>query len=621
MTITSVESAPVGSRSGDPGPATPWLLHGRLGTWLGLAYGFVEAGQFMLLALVPGALSWRTGNSAHVLWVAPLVYAAAFGALGLLVDGAARVWRRGWWETALVSGLALLGAYLAGSLQGQILSGTAAAVLAAGIASVACRLWRRRGDAWRPIMLRTVPHLLGTVAAFAGLTLGARWWTERRALAALPTGNDRPNVLLLVIDTQRADHLSAYGYRRPTTPTLDRFAREGTLFENASATSSWTLPAHATLMTGRLLHEHRAGIMRRPYLDDRFPTLAEVLRGAGYATGGFVANTFWCGRQTGLDRGFIRYEDFYGKPGDAVARTVLGRRLAYEWLPRFGLDDVPGRKRAEDLNRDLLEWIDGIGERPFFAFVNYFDVHAPLVPPPGFAGRFSGDPRRRRRGEVDIGALTAERKLPPPDALRRMVDEYDESLLYLDSQLERLFAELDRRGILDRTLVVVTSDHGESWGEHGLLYHGHSLYRNQTHVPLIVRFPGRVPGGLRAGWPVGLDQVPVTVGELVGIGSTPFPGRSLFDSLAAGPVLSEVGRRNGVPKAWPTGRGSVASLTTAEWHYIEIESGEAELYDLRHDPGERRNLAGDPALTRLVSGFRERLARTLVGSGLSWGAP
>src|SRR5690606_6332784 len=135
------------------------------------------------------------------------------------------------------------------------------------------------------------------------------------------------------------------------------------------------------MFVGRALHDHQAGLMRRPFLDERFPTLAEELRQGGYATGGFVANTYWCGRQTGLDRGFIRYEDMFGNVGDAIARTSLGRLLAYDVLPRFRVMDVPGRKYAAEINSDLIDWIDDLDDRPFFAFVNYFDVHGPYLPP------------------------------------------------------------------------------------------------------------------------------------------------------------------------------------------------------------------------------------------------
>lgn len=583
-----------------------------LGLWLGLAYGLLEAAGFVVLSLIPGALSWRTGSSIQILWVGPLVYAAAFTVITLALAGLAALTERVRplpWDAITVAVLGFVAAFLFATLQGQILSDLAAAVLALGIATEATRQYRRRRDRLLRMMSRSLPYLGGGVVLIAALVIGGTELRERIALDRLESEPGRPNVLLIIMDTQRGDHLSSYGYQRETTPHLDRFAAQGTLFENAFASSSWTLPTHATLMTGRPLHEHRAGVLRRPYLDDRFPTLAEYLSEQGYATGAFVANTYWAGRQTGLDRGFVRYEDFFGNIGDALARTVLGRRLAYEILPHFGLEDIPGRKRADEINRDLLDWLDRIEGRPFFAFVNYFDVHGPYLPPDPYRGRFSGteETRRKRTGEIEIGALTTEMELPPPEEIRRMIDRYDESLLFLDAEMGRLFGQLEERGLLDRTIVIVTSDHGESWGEHGMMYHGHSLYRDQIHAPLILRYPERVPEGVRATRSVGLDQIPATIADLLGTES-PFPGRSILPIDApAEPVLIEVAQRSSVPAPWPSSRGWLAGLVTERWHFILSESGDVELYDMVADPGETTDLSQDPAFSDLVADFRSRL--------------
>lgn len=593
------------------------------GLWLGLLYGFIEGAEALALSVIPGALSWRTGNSAHVLWVAPLVYGAVFAVLALPFALLSRVARRVPWDTALVFALVLTGGFLAASLQGQLFSTLASALLGLGVATELTRQYRRHRARLAPLMTRTIPHMLGAVAVAALLVWGAgrarEAWGMRGLGAAAP---GTPNVLLLVMDTQRADHLSAYGYARPTSPRLSRMAAEGMIFENASANSSWTLPSHASLMTGRYPREHRAGEMRRPWLDDRFPTLAEALRARGYATGGFVANTYWCGRQTRLDRGFVRYEDFYGNVGDAVARTVLGRRIAYELLPRFGINDVPGRKWATEINGDVLDWVDGLDRRPFFAFVNYFDVHGPLFPPAPYAGRFSaGDVQARKAKEIEIGALTPEMQLPPAEEIRRMRDAYDESILYLDSQIGALLDALDRRGLLRNTLVIVTSDHGESWGEHGMLYHGHSLYREQTHVPLILRLPGVVPAGVRDTRAVGLHQLPATVAEIVGADAQLFPGRSLLEpgDDAQRPALTQVSRRSLVPSFWPTSRTALSALVTERWHLIQPDSGAAELYDLSNDPGELRDLATSPEGAALLSQLRSQMQAVTTAPSLARG--
>jgi arylsulfatase A-like enzyme len=606
----------------------------RLALWIGLTYGLVEGVEFMLLGFVPGALAWRTGNSAPVLWVAPLVYGAAFLLLAGIIGLPARFLPRIEWDAVLLALLVFLAAYFAFSLQGQLFSSLASAALALGVSFQLTRRYRKRRGAWERRVRKTLPHLAAFILVLALTTFAAgrlREWLSTRSLPA--SAAESPNVLLIVLDALRADHVSAYGYARRTTPRLDRLAAEGLLFENAYANSSWTLPSHASFFTGRFVHEHHAGEPHLPFLDARHPTLAEVLRARGYRTAGFVANTFWCGRQTGLNRGFIRYEDFFGNAADAATRTVLGRRLSYDVLPLLGLVDIPGRKRAHDLNGDLLRWLEKNDGRPFFAFLNYLDVHGPYLPPRGYRGLFSGEPGAPHGGgrptrqprTVRLGAVTEETRVPEARELRRWVDAYDESLAYLDAELGRLLDELERRGLLDDTVVIVTSDHGESFGEHDLIYHGHSLYREQLQVPLILRYPRRIVPGTRDDRPAGLERLPSTVTDLLGWDEQPFPGLSLAasdrnpgETEARGPirpplagVLSQVGYRTGVPRSWPTAQGWIKSLVTRRWHFLLAEDGRSELYDLVRDPKETTNLAGSGQMSALESAFRADLEGTL----------
>jgi arylsulfatase A-like enzyme len=582
-----------------------------LSLFLGLAYGFAEAAANGVFSLVPGALSWRSANAPPIVWVAPLVYAAAFGGVGVFVAILARITPRLPWDFVLVLVLVALGAYLLATLQGQLVSDLAAATLALGFGTILARFYRARRGTLLPLSRRMLPWLLGfTGAAWVVVTFGSRLAESRRmsALGAEPAG--RPSVLLLVMDTQRGDHLSAAGYPRPTTPSLDSLAEQGLRYAAAFSPSSWTLPSHATLFTGRSQSEHQAGILRRPYLDDRFPTIAGELARAGYATGGFVANTFWGGRHTGLARGFQRYRDLYGNVADGLARTVLGRHVAYRVLPRFGAADMPGRKNAADVNHEFLDWLDGTGSRPFFAFLNYLDVHAPYLPPAPFDGMFSGEPRRRQASSgINIGALGGGEELRTPEAIRRAVDAYDEALRYLDTQIGDLVAELRRRGRLDNTLIIVTSDHGEGFGEHDMLNHGHSLYRDQIHVPLVLFWNRGITARVETG-PVGIDRVPATVAAAAGLPAGIFPGKSLLDSASpAEPVLGELARRWTQASRWPSSRASWASLVAERWHYLAPDSGEVELYDYVADPDERRNLATDTALAAVRSRLDSMLRR------------
>ncbi len=582
------------------------------GATLGLAFGILEGLGVFALSLIPGALNWRTANSFHALWITPLVYAAVFAILAVLIALPWRLRRRPAPAAPLVFVLVFLGIYLLGRLP-NVLLGWACAVLAIGVAGRAYTLSKR----WRPGAMRyALSRLGGAVLALllvcSGFALGREAWRMRR----LPqvTGSP-PNVLLLLIDTQRADHLSAYGYERPTSPNLDAIGAEGVLFEAAYSHSSWTLPSHVSLFTGLPQHEHRAGVMRQPYMARGHATLAEVLARAGFATAGFVANTYWAGRQTGLARGFIHYEDFYGRPADVLLRTTLGRVLTYEVVPKLiPVIDMPGRKRADELNGDLLDWLDGIGERPFFAFVNYFDVHKPYFPPPETRGRFGWTPPRGT-GEIDIGAITGkEQEAVDTD---NEIAGYDESILALDAAIGRLRSELVRRGVWDRTLVIITSDHGEAFGENGIMSHGQGLWQSQVRVPLILRYPAAIPPGLRVSAAVGNDGIAATITELLELDRT-MPGLSLTGAWrdpawSPGPVIVEEGHRWRGTEV-PAARGWVAGVADERFHLVMEQSGDFQVYDLASDPGgleDAKNLHDHPRIRE----WRDQL-RSMDMSGL-----
>ena len=581
-----------------------------MGLWLGVSYGILEAVEVMTLGLVPGALSWRNANTAQILWLAPVFYGLLFAMAGGLLALLARALPRVPWDRVLFFVAVVAAVFLASNVHSRLFSPIAALILGAGVAYQLTAWYGRRQPQFEGFMRRSLPWLCAVPLVAGVAVVGGGRGLERLALSGLPDARaGAPNVILLVLDTQRADHLSSYGYSRETTPNLDRLAAEGALFERAYSPSSWTLPSHASMFVGRALHDHQAGLMRRPFLDERFPTLAEQLRLGGYATGGFVANTYWCGRQTGLDRGFIRYEDMFGNAGDAVARTSLGRLLAYDVLPRFRVVDVPGRKYAEEINTDFLDWIGDLGDRPFFAFVNYFDVHGPYLPPAPYAGMFAPLPPPTRTGGIEIGALSDDIVLPPADQIQQMKDRYDESLRYLDDQIGALLGELEARGILDETIVIVTSDHGESWGEHDMLYHGHSLYHEQVHVPLLVRYPRAVTAGQRIPGAVALEWLPATVMALAGIDQQTFRSPTFF-TPGGERVLAEVGRRSEQGASWPSSRGWLASVITEGTQYIRHESEPAELYDLSADPDQLHNLAAsDTAVAAPLAAWLDDVLR------------
>ncbi len=432
---------------------------------------------------------------------------------------------------------------------------------------------------------------------------------ERRAaqVATSQPAAGAPNVLLLIWDTVRASNLSLYGYDRETTPELARLASSSTTFDWAFSPAPWTLPSHCSMFTGLLTSQHGCGWLDP--LDDDPPTLAELFARHGYRTGGFVANKFYATHETRLQRGFSTYQDFPISVQQlllsssfaqlAIMRDLaIGRGLAGKTksLRSFELRGAPKplihRKTAEMINADFLEWQQR-EDGPFFAFLNYFDAHDPYDPP----GEF-----RTRYGEN-----------PDPMAL------YDGGIAYIDHHVGRLMRELERRQLLDNTIVVITSDHGELHGEHDLWAHGNALYLPLLHVPLVIRYPSGVAQGRRVSRSAGLLNIARTITGLAGLGDT-LPGLDLTDStwqMAPDPgapapdriVLSETGRIQQFVGRGPAGRGAMNALFDDEYHYIRNPRGDKdELFAYRTDRAEAHNLAATAEGEGLASKYRALLS-------------
>jgi arylsulfatase A-like enzyme len=421
--------------------------------------------------------------------------------------------------------------------------------------------------------------LLAVAAAASGLACGS--------------GCDaaRPNVVIVVLDTTRADVLSAYGSPRPTTPHVDRVADEGVRFTRAFATDFWTLPSHASLLTGQ--HPSRVGATSETNrLPDDAVTLAERLRDAGWRTGAFVSNA-WVSAERGFAQGFETFVETWRS--DAPGERQLDAR---------GIDEARSwlTERAE------------AGE-PFFLLVNLNSAHLPYSPDPLVLVDLSPDPLppgrvTRLRGVKGMWAHLGG-ALPLDDTdyaiLRRL---YEAEVASVDALVGELVGELEARGVLDDTVLVVTSDHGENIGEHGMIDHLLSMYDTTLRVPLILRYPpafeaGRVDTRLVSG----VDIVP-TVLELLGLveDDASVPGRSLVSPDGAGHdhVVAENDRPvNGIrlmEQRYPTFDTTpldrrVRALRTDRHKIVWYSDGEVELYDLERDPGELHDLSEqEPAL-------------------------
>jgi arylsulfatase A-like enzyme len=586
---------------------------------LGLCGGYLELVVMLAMKYYWNALRYFWSGSDFP-WSVPVAHAILLGIAGVfvaIVNGVARqrliTLRAGAWLFATLAiwlGLLRLPLY-----------GVCSLILAAGlgrpVGTAVAALSRR------PRQVRyALAGLVGLLIVLAALSSGLRAVRRHRAMAALPAAaRGARNVVLIVWDTVRAPSVSLYGYDRDNTPNLWRWAQQGVRHVMAIAPATWTYPSHSSMFTG--LWPYQVNTQWNSYLDTTHPTLAEYLGSRGYQTAGFVGNTRCCSYETGLDRGFIDYEDYPLTPAFLLGRAFAGNWILMNVLSRgdfYAAKWINLQARdARGITDAFLDWVKGRQpDRPFFAFLNYYDAHIPYVPPAKYAGHFGTQPNLPddylllfdfRMGEND------------PNWDRNMTmarDRYDDCIASLDDQLGRLMTELRRQRLVDNTVVIIAGDHGESFGDHGLFSHGTGLYIDQIAVPLVILSPG-APAGLSVHTPVSLRDLPATVVDQLGLSAgSPFPGHSLaaFWSSAPGkvppessPALSEL---VGSALAFehhdrPSGRGFQMSVMTPGWHYILDGEGRAEqIYDLGRDMGEQTNAAGS-AEGKKELGFLRRI--------------
>lgn len=373
------------------------------------------------------------------------------------------------------------------------------------------------------------------------------------------------NVLVVTIDTLRADHCSVQGYARATTPGLEKLARQGARVELAYAAMATTLPSHSTLFTSLYPIAHGVRKNGMPLGAD-VRTLAEMLGEAGYQTAAIVSS-FVLHHKFGLSQGFDSYDDQIHIGAHAAVEGDQERAAALQ-------------QRADVTTDKAIRWLREARrpERPFFLFVHYYDPHTPYVPPEPFASRFVAE------GGSELEAAIAA---------------YDGEIAFADQELQRLLDELELAGLAGDTLVVVTSDHGEGLMQHGHLDHGVHIYEEAVRVPLLLRLPGRIDPGRVLGGPVALVDVTPTILGLVGVRATEeLQGQSFEKALLEGATLDprraiflhrrhyEPGRVGEIPVA-----GEKFGVRVGPWKYIEgAQEGTRELFNLEQDPGERINL-------------------------------
>jgi arylsulfatase A-like enzyme len=411
----------------------------------------------------------------------------------------------------------------------------------------------------------------------------------RRAADALRQGLGAPNVMLIVLDAARADHLGAYGYSRATTPHIDRLAREGVVFERAFTPAAYTLGAMSSVWTSQHPDRHHAEVSFSSRLPADRLTLAELLTAQGVHTAGFVSNTV-AGGLNGFDRGFAEFREVWQEQ-----RT----------------------SGADGMARAVPPWLAGHRDRRFFAYVHFREPHSPYDPPAPFDTRFGPDgpiPKAARRAPGDgwITDVNQGRRPLSPAERDHLVRLYDGNLAFADEVVGSIRSALERDGLLERTVLIVTADHGEGLFEHAWIGHNVQVYEESIHVPLIVRFPaGKGPGGRRVATLTDLLDVGPTIADLFGVlgrggSDRQFQGRSLLLALSGAEGQPAILSRT----VWD--RPRYARRDSERKFIYDTRTGEEQLYDLARDPGESRNLVASDPLR--AAWFRQSLLHAIAAA-------
>jgi arylsulfatase A-like enzyme len=416
-------------------------------------------------------------------------------------------------------------------------------------------------------------------------------------------GKRPPNIIFFGIDSLRADHMSLYGYPRLTTPHMDRFAQGGTVFERTYSAYIPTTPAYTSMFTGMDLFSHQVVALRHQGgLRPEVKTLAEVLRENGYFTTcvGFRGNP--------ASRGFDSYIDF----------------------PGWGSWNEGRSPKAENLNKVAIPELDRLAKasEPFLLFLRHMDPHAPYLPPAPYERMFyhgnECDPKNRSMDTVmsfkPFRDFFASWMPPGISDKDYVIAQYDGEVAYMDAAIETIFTALEAKGILDESIVVINSDHGETLYDHECYFDHHSMYDQTLHVPLILRYPGKVPAGLRVGGYNRHEDLMPTILELAGIESgIKFDGKSLMPMIR-GEVASYESEFYITECTWMRKHG----WRTPQWKLIIALEPDmhfkppVELYNLIEDPGELVNLAeSQPQMVALLKARMEAwLARREAETGL-----
>jgi arylsulfatase A-like enzyme len=471
--------------------------------------------------------------------------------------------------------------------------------------------------------MSVIPYNQVLRAVIAALSVGlclstvtsCRRSTDPRAARANAA---RPNILLISIDALRPDHLGCYGYSRPTSPRIDELAAEGALFENAISSTSWTLPAHAALFTGLVDSVHGCVDTDRRLAENRH-TLAERLREAGYATVGFFSGPY-LHPVFGLGQGFDEYVDCTSYAELMESDGADSKSVDNQRVHTASHRDIT----SPQLYARVGAWLRARERRPFFMFVHMWDVHFDFIPPPPYDTRFDPEYRGTFTGRDFLFNAAVNASMPRRD-LEHVIALYDGEIAWTDKHVGRMLDDLDALGLGGSTIVVLLSDHGTEFFEHGRKAHRQSLYDEVIRIPLIVRYPGRIAAGQRHADQACIVDVLPTILDLAGLGEPSdlmgqslrplFSGAALRrDNLAISELFCDSVRlmpdglwerkdpRFSIQQRLRSYRRSDRKMIN------DLNRHQTAVFDLRADPGEQQPLDEvPPAVTQDAERAREWL--------------
>ena len=435
--------------------------------------------------------------------------------------------------------------------------------------------------------------------------------------------NNQPNVILIVMDTVRADHMSLYGYERDTTPNLRKLAKEATLYTNSIASADMTLPTHASIFTGMYARRHGAhydpwsGMAGGRPLSEKFRTLAEILSENSFATAGIVANIAFLTKTHNFAQGYEYYDYRARIPLLGETKPYYLRNQIRNVLSKYASPSASDLvyRRAEEINSEVFNLIDKIKqhETPFFFFINYMDAHEPYLPPPPFDALYPGKTNvkftRARYRSLEKSVMKLERNITE-DERDHLISQYDGGISYIDFRIGELIARLKETGKYENSLIIITSDHGEAFGERGLLGHGVSVYQDQIYVPLLIKYPGQSTGKEVDTFVSSVDLMP-TILDLLGLEIPkdvqgisiikPKVSQSRFvmsESFPYDKWLDWHERFDRIERA----------IFSGSFKLISSTAGKREFYNLSDDSYEKINLYDDNALSKSLE---EQLNRWL----------